>query len=111
MLICLMIEGQEGVQWEEWLALALAAEAAGLDGLFRSDHYRSFHRGEPAGSLDAWTRRQRSRASSTVGTTVLYSSAKRMAACTERGFAAPPTMIGGLGCWRGLGQTSSASIH
>jgi alkanesulfonate monooxygenase SsuD/methylene tetrahydromethanopterin reductase-like flavin-dependent oxidoreductase (luciferase family) len=55
MLICLMIEGQEGVRWEEWLALALAAEAAGLDGLFRSDHYRSFHRGEPAGSLDAWT--------------------------------------------------------
>jgi alkanesulfonate monooxygenase SsuD/methylene tetrahydromethanopterin reductase-like flavin-dependent oxidoreductase (luciferase family) len=49
-----MIEGQEGVSWDEWLALAQAAEAAGLDGLFRSDHYRSIVRGEPAGSLDAW---------------------------------------------------------
>ena len=53
--ICLMIEGQEGVTWPQWLALADASEAAGLDGLFRSDHYRSVFRGEPAGSLDAWT--------------------------------------------------------
>jgi alkanesulfonate monooxygenase SsuD/methylene tetrahydromethanopterin reductase-like flavin-dependent oxidoreductase (luciferase family) len=52
--ISLMIEGQEGVEWDQWLALALAAEAAGLEGLFRSDHYRSIVRGEPAGSLDAW---------------------------------------------------------
>src|SRR5262245_52901247 len=49
-----MIEGQEGVTWPQWLALAQAAEAAGLEGLFRSDHYRSIERGEPAGSLDAW---------------------------------------------------------
>jgi len=54
MRIALMIEGQEDVRWEQWLALALAAEEAGLDGLFRSDHYRSIHRGDPAGSLDAW---------------------------------------------------------
>src|ERR1017187_7612127 len=54
MRICLMLEGQEGISWEQWLALALAAEAAPLDGLFRSDHYRSIHRGDPAGSLDAW---------------------------------------------------------
>ena len=46
-----MIEGQEGVEWEQWLALALAAEAAGLEGLFRSDHYRSIVRGEPAGEF------------------------------------------------------------
>jgi alkanesulfonate monooxygenase SsuD/methylene tetrahydromethanopterin reductase-like flavin-dependent oxidoreductase (luciferase family) len=52
--ICLMIEGQEGVTWAQWLALAQATEAAGLEGLFRSDHYRSIVRGEPAGSLDAW---------------------------------------------------------
>jgi alkanesulfonate monooxygenase SsuD/methylene tetrahydromethanopterin reductase-like flavin-dependent oxidoreductase (luciferase family) len=52
--ISLMIEGQEGVDWPQWLALAEAAEAAGLEGLFRSDHYRSIVRGEPAGSLDAW---------------------------------------------------------
>ncbi len=55
MRICLMLEGQEGIDWEQWLALALAAEAAELDGLFRSDHYRSIMRGDPAGSLDAWT--------------------------------------------------------
>jgi alkanesulfonate monooxygenase SsuD/methylene tetrahydromethanopterin reductase-like flavin-dependent oxidoreductase (luciferase family) len=52
--VCLMIEGQEGVTWEQWLALALAAEEAGLGALFRSDHYRSIVRGEPAGALDAW---------------------------------------------------------
>jgi alkanesulfonate monooxygenase SsuD/methylene tetrahydromethanopterin reductase-like flavin-dependent oxidoreductase (luciferase family) len=54
MRISLMVEGQEGVTWEQWVALARAAEAAGLEGLFRSDHYRSIVRGEPAGSLDAW---------------------------------------------------------
>jgi alkanesulfonate monooxygenase SsuD/methylene tetrahydromethanopterin reductase-like flavin-dependent oxidoreductase (luciferase family) len=54
MRIALMLEGQEGISWEQWLALATAAEAAGLDALFRSDHYRSIVRGEPAGSLDAW---------------------------------------------------------
>jgi alkanesulfonate monooxygenase SsuD/methylene tetrahydromethanopterin reductase-like flavin-dependent oxidoreductase (luciferase family) len=55
MRVSLMIEGQEGVTWPQWLALAEAAEAAGLEGLFRSDHYRSIGRGDPAGSLDAWT--------------------------------------------------------
>jgi alkanesulfonate monooxygenase SsuD/methylene tetrahydromethanopterin reductase-like flavin-dependent oxidoreductase (luciferase family) len=54
MRIGLMIEGQEDVTWEQWLALASASEDAGLDGLFRSDHYRSIHRGDPAGSLDCW---------------------------------------------------------
>jgi len=54
MRICLMIEGQEGVTWKDWLALAAAAEAAGLDGLFRSDHYSSFHAG-PSDALDAWS--------------------------------------------------------
>jgi alkanesulfonate monooxygenase SsuD/methylene tetrahydromethanopterin reductase-like flavin-dependent oxidoreductase (luciferase family) len=54
MRVALMIEGQEGVTWEQWRALAQAAEAAGLEGLFRSDHYRSIGRGDPAGSLDAW---------------------------------------------------------
>ena len=54
MRVCLMVEGQEGVGWEQWLALATATEQAGLEGLFRSDHYRSIGRGDPAGSLDAW---------------------------------------------------------
>ncbi len=53
MQVCLMIEGQEGVAWSEWAALAQAVESAGLHGLFRSDHYTSFH-GEPGAALDAW---------------------------------------------------------
>jgi alkanesulfonate monooxygenase SsuD/methylene tetrahydromethanopterin reductase-like flavin-dependent oxidoreductase (luciferase family) len=54
MRVSLMIEGQEGVTWDQWRALADAAEEANLEGLFRSDHYRSIVRGDPAGSLDAW---------------------------------------------------------
>ena len=54
MRVALMIEGQEGVTWEQWVALAHAAEEAHLDGLFRSDHLRSIVRGDPEGSLDAW---------------------------------------------------------
>jgi F420-dependent oxidoreductase-like protein len=52
--VCLMIEGQEGVSWEEWLALALGCEEHGFEGLFRSDHYVSFSRPADFGSLDAW---------------------------------------------------------
>jgi len=54
MRVGLMIEGQEGVTWAQWLALARAAEEARLDGLFRSDHLRSIVRADPEGSLDAW---------------------------------------------------------
>ena len=39
MRVCLMIEGQEDVTWDQWLALAGACEEHGLEGLFRSDHY------------------------------------------------------------------------
>jgi F420-dependent oxidoreductase-like protein len=51
--VCLMIEGQEGVTWEQWVALAEACERAGVEALFRSDHYTGFHGGS-GGSLDAW---------------------------------------------------------
>jgi len=54
MRVVMMIEGQEGVSWPQWAALAEAAEAARLDGLFRSDHYTMIH-GFPGGALDAWT--------------------------------------------------------
>src|SRR4029079_7293690 len=53
--INLMIEGQEGVTWAQWVALAEAVEDAGLEGLFRSDHYRSIRNDEGARSLDGWT--------------------------------------------------------
>ena len=54
MQIVLMVEGQEGVTWDEWVALAGAAEAAGLHGFFRSDHYTMIQ-GTPGGALDAWS--------------------------------------------------------
>jgi F420-dependent oxidoreductase-like protein len=53
--VCLMLEGQEGVGWDQWVALAQACERHGLEGLFRSDHYLSLLVDESRGSLDAWT--------------------------------------------------------
>jgi F420-dependent oxidoreductase-like protein len=53
MRLCLMIEGQEGVTWDEWLALAAVCERSGLDGLFRSDHYLSVVGRHERSSLDA----------------------------------------------------------
>jgi alkanesulfonate monooxygenase SsuD/methylene tetrahydromethanopterin reductase-like flavin-dependent oxidoreductase (luciferase family) len=51
----LMIEGQEGVTWDDWVALADACERHGLEGLFRSDHYLGIGgRDRPADALDAW---------------------------------------------------------
>jgi alkanesulfonate monooxygenase SsuD/methylene tetrahydromethanopterin reductase-like flavin-dependent oxidoreductase (luciferase family) len=48
-----MIEGQEGVTWDDWVALASACEEHGVDALFRSDHYVSgFDESRPV--LDAW---------------------------------------------------------
>ena len=55
MRVCLMIEGQEGVTWEQWQALAATAEAAGFEALFRSDHYQSLDGSADGGSLDAWS--------------------------------------------------------
>jgi F420-dependent oxidoreductase-like protein len=53
MRVCLMIEGQEGVTWEDWVRLARLAEEQGLEGLFRSDHYTAIIR--PDGDAhDAW---------------------------------------------------------
>src|SRR6266571_5150223 len=54
MRVCMMIEGQEDVTWDQWLALALACEEHGPDGLFRSDHYAPIGSGPDSGSLDAW---------------------------------------------------------
>jgi F420-dependent oxidoreductase-like protein len=54
MEICLMIEGQEDVTWEDWLALARACEEHGVGSMFRSDHYLSVDDRRERGSLDAW---------------------------------------------------------
>jgi F420-dependent oxidoreductase-like protein len=53
--LCLMIEGQEGVSWPQWLALAESCEQHGIPNLFRSDHYLNLDGQHPErGSLDAW---------------------------------------------------------
>src|SRR5215211_2410461 len=49
-----MIEGQEDVTWEDWVALADACERSGIESLFRSDHYVSVSGANQNGSLDAW---------------------------------------------------------
>jgi len=51
----LMLEGQEGVSWPQWLAIAEAAERLGFDALFTSDHYLCDVEVPEPGSNDAWT--------------------------------------------------------
>ncbi len=49
-----MVEGQEGVSWGQWLALADACERHGIEAMFRSDHYLS--QTDPSRpATDAWT--------------------------------------------------------
>jgi F420-dependent oxidoreductase-like protein len=50
----LMIEPQQGLTYDEQLAIALRAEAAGFETLFRSDHYDSFPGGSGKPTTDAW---------------------------------------------------------
>ena len=49
-----MIEGQEDVTWDDWVAIARACERSGIGTLFRSDHYLSVEDKRERGSLDAW---------------------------------------------------------
>ena len=51
----LMLEGQEGVTWPQWLAIARTCERLGFDALLTSDHYLSAVTTEEPGSNDAWT--------------------------------------------------------
>jgi F420-dependent oxidoreductase-like protein len=53
--VALMIEGQEGVTWEQWCALADACEEHGVETLFRSDHYISQSNEDGNVAHDAWT--------------------------------------------------------
>ena len=55
MQLSLMIEGQEGVGWPQWVALARACEEHGIPTLFRSDHYMNLDGQHPEReALDAW---------------------------------------------------------
>jgi F420-dependent oxidoreductase-like protein len=53
--VALMIEGQEGVTWEQWVALATTCERVGIETLFRSDHYLSGSEPHERAAHDAWT--------------------------------------------------------
>ena len=55
MRYALMTEPQQGLSYDEILALARAAEEAGLEAFFRSDHYASFPRESGQPTTDAWT--------------------------------------------------------
>jgi alkanesulfonate monooxygenase SsuD/methylene tetrahydromethanopterin reductase-like flavin-dependent oxidoreductase (luciferase family) len=52
--IALMIEGQDGLNWERWRQIARVAEDSGYVGLYRSDHFTN-PRGPYKDSLECWT--------------------------------------------------------
>jgi F420-dependent oxidoreductase-like protein len=54
MRYALMTEPQQGLSYDEILAVARAAESAGLEAFFRSDHYSSFPGGSGKPTTDAW---------------------------------------------------------
>lgn len=55
MRFALMAEPQQGLAYDELLALARTAEDAGFESFFRSDHYTSFPGEAGLSTTDAWT--------------------------------------------------------
>jgi alkanesulfonate monooxygenase SsuD/methylene tetrahydromethanopterin reductase-like flavin-dependent oxidoreductase (luciferase family) len=54
MRLAINVQGQEGITWPDWLALAAACEEHGIETLSRSDHYEGFSPRAVEGALDAW---------------------------------------------------------
>ena len=54
MRYALMTEPQQGLSYDEILAIARTAEEAGFEAFFRSDHYASFPGGAGLPTTDAW---------------------------------------------------------
>jgi alkanesulfonate monooxygenase SsuD/methylene tetrahydromethanopterin reductase-like flavin-dependent oxidoreductase (luciferase family) len=54
MELAINVQGQEGITWPDWLALAGACEEHGITTLSRSDHYEGFSPAAADGALDAW---------------------------------------------------------
>ncbi|MFB6171637.1 MAG: LLM class F420-dependent oxidoreductase [Haloarculaceae archaeon] len=52
--VAIMIEGQDGLDWERWQHLVPTVEDLGFDGLFRSDHFTNPD-GPREDSLELWT--------------------------------------------------------
>lgn len=55
MHIGIMLEGQEGLNWERWVRLSQQVEGLGLDSLWRSDHFFSVMAKGERDSLECWT--------------------------------------------------------
>ena len=109
-----MVEGQEGVSWDDWVALARACEEHGYEALFRSDHYGPVVAEEERGSLDAWTTLAGLAAiTSRVRLGTMVSPVTfRYAAVLAKSVVTVDHISGGraeLGI--GAGRTSSASVH
>ncbi len=51
--LAVMVEGQDGLNWDRWQRLARAAEDWGIAGLYRSDHFTN-PTGPHLDSLDLW---------------------------------------------------------
>jgi alkanesulfonate monooxygenase len=54
MRFALMIEAQQGLSYDDQLAIVRRAEAAGFESFFRSDHYASFPGPADQPTTDAW---------------------------------------------------------
>ena len=55
MQIAVVIEGQMNLSYEQQLAAARRAEAVGISGFFRTDHYESFPGANDQATTDAWS--------------------------------------------------------
>jgi alkanesulfonate monooxygenase len=53
--LALMIEPQQGLTYDDQLAIARLAERVGFEALFRSDHYANFPGDADGPATDAWT--------------------------------------------------------
>ncbi len=51
--VAIMVEGQNGLNWERWQRLATAVEESGFVGLYRSDHYTNANPPD-LDSLELW---------------------------------------------------------
>ncbi|MDQ3567049.1 MAG: TIGR03560 family F420-dependent LLM class oxidoreductase [Actinomycetota bacterium] len=53
--VAIMIEGQEGIDWDRWRRLARTVEDSGYAGLFRSDHFPNMRTGSYRDGLELWS--------------------------------------------------------
>src|SRR5207245_11557349 len=54
MQIGIMLEGQEGLNWERWVRISQQVDGLGLDSLWRSAHFLSVTAAADAASLQTW---------------------------------------------------------